>query len=50
MKDIEDYITDTTVKASLWAIAVRGGIGSGKSLFARRLMLEIAENEKTVLR
>jgi len=25
-------------------------MGSGKSLFSRRLMLEVAENEKTIIR
>ena len=51
IKDIEKYITDyDTEVPSLWAVAIRGEMGSGKSLFSRRLMLEVAENEKTIIR
>jgi type II secretory pathway predicted ATPase ExeA len=50
IKDIEDYITNYDENPSLWAVAIRGEMGSGKSLFSRRLMLEVAENEKTIIR
>jgi len=32
----------------VWVLAIRGAIGSGKSLFARRLILEVSETEKNI--
>ena len=42
MEDFENYVHEFENKDPiLWALAVRGEIGSGKSLFSRRLILEI---------
>jgi uridine kinase len=32
----------------VWVLAIRGTAGSGKSLFARRLILEVSESEKNI--
>jgi hypothetical protein len=47
ISDIEDYVqSDDTLM--VWVLAVRGAVGSGKSLFVRRLILEVAETEKNI--
>ena len=47
IKDIENYVTkDLNMdKKHFWALAVRGDIGSGKTLFTRKLLLELSERE-----
>ena len=47
ISDIEDYVqSDDTLM--VWVLAIRGAVGSGKSLFARRLILEVCETEKNI--
>ena len=47
--DIDEYIQDYD-QDSCWVLAIKGEIGCGKSLFARKLILELAEQEKTIFR
>lgn len=47
--DIEDYVQSSNEELMVWVLAIRGAIGSGKSLFARKLILEVAETEKNIL-
>lgn len=47
ISDIEDYVqSDDTLM--VWVLAIRGAAGSGKSLFTRRLILEVSESEKSI--
>jgi Cdc6-like AAA superfamily ATPase len=47
ISDIDDYVqSDDTLM--VWVLAIRGTAGSGKSLFARRLILEVSESEKNI--
>lgn len=52
--DIQGYVRqqalEETKQESIWALAVRGPIGSGKSLFSRRLIHETSLKEKQILR
>ena len=52
IEDIEGYVVDVSSmeKKHFWALAVRGDIGSGKTLFARKLLLELAQREYQILR
>ena len=42
MNDLENDYT--------WSLAVRGTAGAGKSLFARKLLLETSKKEKQILK
>jgi len=48
--DIAAYINSEDESTTVWVIAIKGPYGSGKSLFARKMMLELADNEKTILK
>jgi tRNA A37 threonylcarbamoyladenosine biosynthesis protein TsaE len=54
IEDIQTYLRKQTVEDdkqdSIWALVVRGSMGSGKSLFSRRLILETNLREKQILR
>jgi hypothetical protein len=52
IEDIESYVVDVKNldKKHFWALAVRGDIGSGKTLFARKLLLELSSHEYQILR
>jgi hypothetical protein len=54
VEDIQSYVRTQALEESkqetIWALAVRGATGSGKSLFARRLMFELNLKEKQILR
>ena len=47
--DIAEYINKREEK-NVWVLAIRGAEGSGKSLFARRLLLETSYREKSLLK
>ena len=47
--DISDYVGDKD-SDHVWVLAVRGNLGSGKSLFARKLLLETNYRQKHILR
>ena len=47
--DIADYVQDPSSN-HVWVLAVRGDLGSGKSLFSRRLLLETNYRQKQILK
>ena len=49
LEDIEDYMY-TSFNTCSWVLAVKGPLGSGKSLFARNLLIKIADNEREILK
>ncbi len=48
--DIAEYINSEDESTTVWVLAIKGPYGSGKSLFARKMILELADNEKTLLK
>jgi hypothetical protein len=49
--DISSYFQDEEfVKEPIWVLAIKGKVGSGKSLFARHLLLSVSELEQEILR
>ena len=50
IQDIADYIQEFENCETVWVLAIKGEMGSGKSLFARKLILEVGEQEKTIFR
>ena len=49
IEDIEEYVCEIE-STSVWVLAIKGPFGSGKSLFARKVIMELAEHEKVILK
>ena len=47
LSDIYDFVQDEE-NDSAWVLVIKGEFGAGKSLFARNLLLDLAEQEKTI--
>ena len=47
LEDIRNYSLDS--EDSVWTVALKGKPGSGKSLFARCLLIEVLKNQKQIL-